>query len=72
MSKDQLELIQNCGILTELTGCILHNCDYCEDQGMDVTETLKSLRWILTGAVRDLQKTNARLERELKLWSPND
>lgn len=72
MSRDQAELIQSCGILTELTGYILHNCDYCEDQGMNVTETLKSLRWILTGAVRDLQKTNARLERELKLWQPND
>ena len=72
MNRMEMEHIQSAGRITELVGCILHNCDYCEDQGMNVTEVRKTVQWILTGTALDLEKINTRLNREYELWQPKD
>lgn len=72
MNRTELDILESAEQITWHVGRILHNCEYCEDQGIDVTETRKAVQWIVTGAVRDLEKMNARLNRELDLWSHND
>lgn len=72
MTTSEFQLVQACTRITEAAMNILHNCDYCEDQGMNVTDTRKAVQWLIEGAERDLKATNKKLLIELEKWARND